>query len=179
MIEDIDAEIQELSLLVTELVELAAEAPSGELMMGDLDLGEIAERVADKYRRRTGRTIGVTVDESPVIGDAAYLERAVSNLIDNATKWSPEDSPVEITVHEGRVTVRDRGPGINPEDRPYVFDRFYRASNARSRPGSGLGLSIVAKAAADHGGSVFVGESIDGAEVGFDIPLAGASDSLS
>lgn len=175
MIEDINAEIRELSLLVTELVDLAAEPPADDVVMDDLDLGDLVERVADKFRRRTGRTIDVSVDSSVVAGDATQLERAVSNLVDNASKWGPNDSPITVSVVQGRVTVNDRGPGIDPEDRPYVFDRFYRATSARSQPGSGLGLSIVAKTAVDHGGSAFVGESSDGAEVGFEIPMVAES----
>jgi two-component system sensor histidine kinase MprB len=175
MIEDIDAEIQELSLLVGELVELAAEPPSDDLVMETLDLGDVVERMAEKYRRRTGRSIGVFSDDSTVLGDTAQLERAVGNLVDNATKWSPEGSPIEIAVEQGRVTVSDQGPGIDDEDIPYVFDRFYRAAGARSRPGSGLGLSIVAKTAKDHGGSVFVADSATGAAVGFELPLAAAA----
>lgn len=171
MIADIDAEIQELTQLVTELVDLAAEPPPDELVMDDLDLGRLVERVAEKYRRRTGRAIQVQADESKVRGDTTQLERAVSNLVDNATKWSPGDSSINISVERGRVTVRDQGPGIGVEDRPFVFDRFYRATSSRSQPGSGLGLSIVAKTAADHGGSVFVGDSAAGAAVGFEVPL--------
>jgi two-component system sensor histidine kinase MprB len=171
MIADIDAEIQELTQLVTELVDLAAEPPPDELVMDDLDLGGLVERVAEKYRRRTGRAIQVQADESKVRGDTTQLERAVSNLVDNATKWSPGDSSINISVERGRVTVRDQGPGIGVEDRPFVFDRFYRATSSRSQPGSGLGLSIVAKTAADHGGSVFVGDSAAGAAVGFEVPL--------
>lgn len=171
MITDIDAEIQELTQLVAELVDLAAEPPPDELVMDDLDLGSLVERVVEKYRRRTGQAIAVHADESIVRGATAQLERAVSNLVDNATKLSPADSSIEVSVEQGRVTVRDQGPGIAVEDRPFVFDRFYRAAGARSHPGSGLGLSIVAKTVTDHGGSVFVGDPAAGAEVGFEIPL--------
>lgn len=172
MIGDIDAEIHELALLVEELVELAAEPHSEDLDLETLDLGDVVERVVDKYRRRTGRSIEVTYDQSVVIGDAAQLERAVSNLVDNAAKWGAEGTPIGVTVEDGRLTVRDHGPGIAAEDIPYVFDRFYRATSARSRPGSGLGLSIVAKTAKDHGGTVFVADSETGAAVGFQLPLA-------
>lgn len=168
---DIESEILELTALVTELVELAAESPGDDEEMDRVDLGDVAERVAEKYRRRTGRVINVVADDSFVNGRSLQLERAVSNLVDNAAKWSPEDSPIDIAVAGGRVTVADRGPGIDESDRPFVFDRFYRATGARSTPGSGLGLSIVAKVAGDHGGSVFVSDSSAGAVVGLEIPL--------
>ena len=77
-----------------------------------------------------------------------------------------------VVIEDGKLTVLDRGPGIDRADRPYVFDRFYRATNARSTPGSGLGLSIVAKVAEEHGGSAFVDDVASGAAVGFEIPLA-------
>jgi two-component system sensor histidine kinase MprB len=171
MIADIDSEIQELSGLVTELVDLAAEPPSAMDVPEEVNLGDVVDRVADKFRRRTENTINVVADESVVLGRAAMLERAVSNLIDNAVKWSPPDAPIDVTVRGGTVSVVDRGPGIDEEDRPFVFNRFYRATAARSTPGSGLGLSIVTKVAEDHGGQAFVGDSVSGAIVGFQIPL--------
>ncbi len=80
----------------------------------------------------------------------------MSNLLDNAAKWSPPDRPVEVAVRGGEVTVRDHGPGIADEDLPFVFDRFYRARSARGLPGSGLGLAIVRQVAEAHGGRVLV-----------------------
>ena len=82
------------------------------------------------------------------------LARAVGNLLDNAVKWSPPEAPVEITVRDGEVTVRDHGPGIAQDDLPHVFDRFYRAPSARGLPGSGLGLAIVKHVADEHRGTV-------------------------
>lgn len=172
MIRDIDSEIQELTSLVGELVDLAAEPPTGDAVVVEFSLGDLVDRVADKYRRRTGRTINVDLDDSVVVGDEGQLDRAVGNLIENAAKWGPEGTPIDVSVVEGRVEVTDLGPGIDDVDRPLVFDRFYRATKDRSTPGSGLGLSIVSKAAEAHGGSAFVGESDQGAVVGFEIPTS-------
>lgn len=171
MIDDIEHEIQELSGLVTELVDLAAEPPTASEATEPVNLGEIVDRVAEKFRRRTGHTIEVVTDDSVVCGRSATLERAVSNLVDNALKWSPVDQPVEVKVADGAITVTDKGPGINEQDRPFIFNRFYRATAARSTPGSGLGLSIVAKVAEEHGGKVFVGDATSGAVVGFAVPV--------
>lgn len=170
MITDIDSEIQELTTLVGELVELAGEPPTGVAIASELDLGDLADRVADKYRRRTGRSINVSADSATVVGDEAQLERAISNLIDNADKWSPEGGAIDVIVAGGRVSVVDQGPGIDAEDKPFVFDRFYRATKDRSTTGSGLGLSIVAQAAESHGGAAFVEDSAVGAVVGFEVP---------
>ena len=95
-------------------------------------------------------------------GVPASLERAVGNLLDNAVKWSPNGGPVEVTVGGGQVTVRDHGPGVDPDDLPFVFDRFYRARNARGMPGSGLGLAIVRQVAEAHGGQVRAENAPDG-----------------
>ena len=88
------------------------------------------------------------------MGVRATIERAVGNLLDNAAKWSPDGGRVEVRVQEGQVTVRDHGPGIDEQDLPFVFDRFYRAPSARGMPGSGLGLAIVRQVAESHGGEV-------------------------
>jgi two-component system sensor histidine kinase MprB len=82
------------------------------------------------------------------------LARAVSNLLDNAVKYSPPGEPVEIELAGEELTVRDHGPGISAEDLAYVFDRFYRGAEARGRPGSGLGLAIVRQVVSQHGGSI-------------------------
>ena len=93
---------------------------------------------------------------------ARQLGRAIGNLLENAAKFSPADTPIEVHEVGGVVTVRDHGPGIDPADLPHVFERFYRADAARALPGSGLGLAIVAQIAADHGGSVRAENAPDG-----------------
>jgi len=93
-------------------------------------------------------------DPALVVGRVTLLERAVTNLVDNALKFSPRDTAVEVTVRGGTVEVLDRGTGIDPADLPHVFDRFYRATTARAVPGSGLGLAIVEQIAELHGGTI-------------------------
>jgi two-component system sensor histidine kinase MprB len=99
--------------------------------------------------------------ESTVRGVPVTIERAVANLLDNAAKWSRPGGSVEVGVQNGSVTVRDHGPGIDENDLPYVFDRFYRAPSARGMPGSGLGLAIVRQVAEAHAGTV-VAERAEG-----------------
>ena len=96
------------------------------------------------------------------MGQSGRLDRAVSNLLDNAGKWSPPGTTVEVRVVDHEVTVRDHGPGIDPADLPFVFDRFWRAPAARAMPGSGLGLSIVRQVAQTHGGTVSAELPADG-----------------
>jgi two-component system sensor histidine kinase MprB len=96
------------------------------------------------------------VDTDPwwVTGEAGALERAVLNLLDNAAKWSPPGGTVTTTLSGGLLSVVDQGPGISEKDMPHIFDRFYRSSESRSMPGSGLGLSIVRQIAVRHSGRV-------------------------
>jgi two-component system sensor histidine kinase MprB len=115
----------------------------------------------------------VQASPSPVIGRRAQLDRAVTNLLGNAHKFSPPDAPISVAVEDGAVLVRDGGPGIAPEDRERVFDRFFRGETARAAAGSGLGLAIVEQIAQRHGGTVQVGDAPEGgAEVGFRLPIA-------
>jgi two-component system sensor histidine kinase MprB len=96
-----------------------------------------------------------------VRGSRTRLARAVANLLDNAAKYAPAGSVVEVTVRGGELSVRDHGPGIAPEDLPHVFDRFYRAPSARGTPGSGLGLAIVRQVAEAHQGTA-IAEAAEG-----------------
>jgi two-component system sensor histidine kinase MprB len=114
----------------------------------------VSDAVERARRLHPGREIRLEVADTLVQGSPARLDRAVSNLLDNAEKWSPPGEPIEVAVEQGEVVVRDHGPGFSGEDLPRVFDRFYRARSARGLPGSGLGLAIVRQVAEAHGGSV-------------------------
>ena len=120
--------------------------------------------------QQSGMTFDVDLESWMVFGEPQLLERAVTNLLDNAAKWSPPDGTVHVRLAEGTLTVADEGPGIDPADLPHIFDRFYRSSEARTLPGSGLGLSIVKRAAERHGGTVDV-ESTPGEGTTFTLTL--------
>jgi two-component system sensor histidine kinase MprB len=161
LLADLDSELRELSSLTEELVGLAAD-PSVDEPESGLDLAELARRCVDRARRRSGREILLEGFPSPMIGRARQLQRLIDNLVDNALKFSPPGTPVEVSVAPGRLEVRDHGPGIAEEDLPHLFERFYRSTAARSAPGSGLGLSIVAEIAARHGARVEAANAPDG-----------------
>jgi two-component system sensor histidine kinase MprB len=171
-------ESKELADLVNELVDLATDQRS-EAPLTAVALDEVVDRAVRISRERTKRPI--TLDAHPVTvdGDAGLLERAVRNLLDNADKFSPPGSPVDVRLApvdgRARLEVADHGPGIPAEDRERVFDRFYRSAASRTLPGSGLGLAIVAQVVADHGGSVRAEESEGGgALITLDLPLSTA-----
>lgn len=151
--EDIISELDELTALVGDVLELArGAAPAG--AAEDVRLDELVESAVTRARRRTAVTFASDLEPTVVKGAADRIGRAVSNLVENACKWSPEDGCVELTLHEGVLSVRDHGPGFDEDDLPFVFDRFYRAEQARALPGSGLGLAIVRQAAESCGGFV-------------------------
>lgn len=171
LIDDLDSETRELSQLVAELIELSTGGPVDE-QPRPVVVRELAERVAARARRRAGLPVLVsTSDTEPVVARPSALDRALSNLVDNAAKFAAGSAePIEIVVDANRFTVLDRGPGIADQDAERIFDRFYRAESARGMPGSGLGLAIVREIAAAHGGTVFAeNRSGGGAEIGFTI----------
>ena len=150
--EDLLSQLRELTGLVGDLVELARERPP-ESELDEIDLTALVADCVERARSRGGDVaFECTLEPSEVRGDRARIERAVTNLLDNARKWSPGGGTVHVTVADGEVVVRDDGPGIDAADRPYVFDRFYRSAEARRLPGSGLGLAIVRQVAEMHGG---------------------------
>lgn len=169
MLDDVLFELDQLTELVAEMVELATDQRAqGEPV--ETDLSEIVEAVLDRHRRRSAAQFVTTLEPGLVTMNVPLVERAVSNLISNAVKWSPPDEPIEVTVADGVVRVRDHGPGIDPAVRELVFERFYRAPEARSQPGSGLGLSIVDYVARTHDGSAAVVDT-DGAGAAVELRL--------
>jgi two-component system, OmpR family, sensor histidine kinase MprB len=158
---DIVSELDELTRLVGDVVELARGAePKGELH--DVSLDEIVRGAVQRAQKRSDATFQVNLEPTLVRGEAERIDRAVSNLLDNARKWSPPEEPIEVDLHEGLLSVRDHGPGFEQADLPHVFERFYRADRARKLPGSGLGLAIVRQAAEAHGGHVGADNAPDG-----------------
>lgn len=161
LLRDVTEQLTEMTALIAELVELARgdQVPvEPEDVRLDLATADAIERTR---RNRPGISFKPDLQESMVRGVPATIERAISNLLDNAAKWSPPDGEIEVSVRDGELTVRDHGPGIDPDDLPFVFDRFYRAPAARGMPGSGLGLAIVRQVAEAHGGTV-TAEPADG-----------------
>jgi two-component system, OmpR family, sensor histidine kinase MprB len=161
LLADVVEQLAEMSELVAELVALdrAQEDPDAR---EDVRLDLLAaEAVEGARRNRPGVTFTTALESSVVTGMPGSLERAIDNLLDNAAKWSPDGGEVEVSVRAGEVAVRDHGPGIDEQDLPYVFDRFYRAPSARGLAGSGLGLAIVRQVAESHGGEV-TAERADG-----------------
>ena len=151
---DLVAQIERLSTLVADLIDLARDEEAT-LPIEDVRLDEVVQDALAGVRGRFPAVL-FTVSSRPtsIPGVRSRISRAVTNLLDNAGKWSPAGGIVEVSVADGEVSVRDHGPGIAPEDAPHVFDRFWRAPAARGMPGSGLGLSIVKDVAEKHGGSV-------------------------
>lgn len=165
---DVRAQLTELSALVGDLVELARE-DTPQAVHEPVELVDVVERALSRAQRRAPRIhFDVRVRPWVLLGDATALERAALNLLDNAAKWSEDEGTVRVDLRPEEGTgfaaleVADSGEGIAAADRPYVFERFYRASDSRPLPGSGLGLSIVKQVAERHGGHVWVGESPEG-----------------
>ncbi|MET8098889.1 ATP-binding protein [Streptomyces sp. NPDC005236] len=155
-----------LASVTAQMTELAA-------LIGDLqtlsrsDAGHPADRVevvalqdaveaALRRARLRGPELTITADLEPwfVRAEPSALERAIVNILDNAVKFSPAGGTIDVRLKNGELTVRDHGPGIPGDELPHVFDRFWRSPDARALPGSGLGLSIVARTVQQCGGEV-------------------------
>ncbi|HLY94253.1 MAG TPA: HAMP domain-containing sensor histidine kinase [Gaiellaceae bacterium] len=162
LFDDLQREAHEMRDLIGGLLELArGDDPSLERQAVQLD--ELVSSVVERARARYPHiTFDTQLEATTIDGIPDRIERAVWNLLENAGKWSDGGGTVEVTLSRGEVSVRDHGPGIEPDERERIFDRFYRATSARSQPGSGLGLAIVREVAEAHGGSVSAEEAPGG-----------------
>jgi two-component system sensor histidine kinase MprB len=172
------AELDELTQVVANVVELArGSGPSAHRERVELD--SLVYDAVDRSQRRAPQ-IEFNVDVEPTLVDGVpdRIGRAITNVIDNARKWSPADGAIDVRLRAGVLSVRDHGPGFDERDLPHVFDRFYRAAHARRLPGSGLGLAIVRQTALAHGGNATALNAPDGGavvQVSFGPPLKRAA----
>ncbi len=173
ILSDVKAQLVEFTTLIGDLVQLARDdaAASPE----PLDFRDVVTSAVERVRRRGhGLRFDVELDSLYVLGNSDLLERAITNLLDNAVKWSPPGGTIRVQLEGDRLRVADQGPGIGEADLPHVFDRFYRGDTARNTPGTGLGLSIVAQTVAQHGGWIRAGRSAQGGAE-FTVQLPGSS----
>ncbi len=175
------ADLDDIIRTFNALIEIAqAEAGSFRGEWGPVDLSVLATELGELYgdlAEEQGRTLELIVGQGiSVTGNRHLLAQAMGNLLDNAFKFTPPGTPIYLEVSdEGarvRVALSDRGPGIPAEERGNVLNRFVRLDTARSTPGSGLGLSLVAAIARLHGASLALGDAEPGLIVRLDLPGA-------
>jgi two-component system sensor histidine kinase MprB len=166
---DVIAQIEELSTLVGDLVDLTRDE-AGDVVHEPVDMADLIDRSLERVRRRRNDVdFDVDIVGWQVYGDAAGLSRAVLNLLDNAAKWSPSGERVRVSLRQvdpshAELLVADKGPGIPPQERRLVFERFYRSASARALPGSGLGLAIVKQVVLKHGGVLRLEDTVPGGQ---------------
>jgi two-component system, OmpR family, sensor histidine kinase MprB len=178
LVGDITDELEEMTELVADVVELARAPGQDAVERQDVALDELTRDAIERAERRA-RDMTFEEDLRPTLvhADAQRLGRAISNMLDNAGKWSPPGGRIEVSVADGRVTVRDHGPGFPKGDLDKVFDRFWRADDARGKPGSGLGLAIVQRVADEHDGTATASNAEDGgAVVSLELPELDSSE---
>ena len=159
---DLVSQIERLTTLVGDLIEVARDEETP-MPFEKLQLDDVVHEVVDDVSFRYPSVhFNVTSSPSSISGVKVRVARAITNLLDNAAKYSPPGATVDVAVANGEISVRDHGPGVAAEDAPRVFDRFWRSNDARQLPGSGLGLSIVKDVAESHGGSVTLERPLDG-----------------
>jgi two-component system sensor histidine kinase MprB len=165
LLEDLHRESQEMRALIAGLLELAR--GGAQVEKSEFQFDEIVEDAVEQARARFPQVSWQNdhLEQTVVDGYPDRMERAVWNLLENAGKWSGDGGSVEVSLAGGELRVRDHGPGFADEDRPLVFDRFYRSAAARSMPGAGLGLAIVREVAEAHGGTVVAENASDGGAV--------------
>jgi two-component system sensor histidine kinase MprB len=161
LLADLDAQAHELATLVGDVIELSRGSDHEHGSQTVLALRDPLQRAVERARLRAAATVTfeVQLDDSVILGDAAMLERAFVNVLDNAVKFGPPSQVVKVHLARGVCSVSDEGPGISEADLPHVQDRFYRAASSRQLPGSGLGLAIVAATAEQHAASICITRS--------------------
>ena len=166
LVADLTQELEEMTGLVGDVVELARAPGQDAIVRQDVALDELTRDAIERAERRArGIRFESRIEPSLIHADPQRVGRAISNMLDNAAKWSPPGGSVEVDVDHGRVTVRDHGPGFSEGDLDKVFDRFWRADETRGRPGSGLGLAIVQRVAEEHEGMARASNAPDGGAV--------------
>jgi two-component system sensor histidine kinase MprB len=159
---DVRAQLMEFSSLVSDLIGLTREdRPYVDLT--EVDLTAVLEEAVDRVSMQApGLRWDVDLDPVVLQGDADLLLRAFTNVLDNAVKYSPAGGTISVTLKDGVVRIADEGRGVTEEERPFVFDRFFRSEASRATPGTGLGLSITESVVRQHGGSVAVTDAASG-----------------
>ena len=165
LLDDLHRESQEMRSLIAGLLELAR--GGAQIEKQEFQFDEVVEDGLERARVRFPQVSWEADPLEPTVveGYRDRMERAVWNLLENAGKWSGDGGSVEVSLTGGELQVRDHGPGFAEEDRPLVFDRFYRSAAARAMPGAGLGLAIVREVAEAHGGTVVAENAGDGGAV--------------
>ena len=172
LLDDVVEQSEELSTLVSDLIEVARGDLHDEAI-DDVRLDHVMEEaLARAHRNAPSAIFQAQLDPVIIRGNPERLTRAINNLLDNAIRHNAPGQPVEVRVDTQGVRVRDHGTGIEPDDLPYIFDRFYRGANSRARQGSGLGLAIVRQVAESHGGSAAAANAPDGGAI-FTLHLTG------
>ncbi|MDQ8704829.1 HAMP domain-containing sensor histidine kinase [Streptomyces sp. LHD-70] len=176
LLASVKAQMTELAALIGDLQELSRPDESGRSGKVEVVALHTVVRTAIDRARLRGPELSIEGELAPwyVRAEAPALERAVVNVLDNAVKFSPPGGRIDVRLDRGELTVRDRGPGIPEDELPHVFDRFWRSPSARSLPGSGLGLSIVARTVQQCGGEVSLRRAEDGMGTVAVIRLPGA-----
>lgn len=175
ILRDIAAQLGEFTQLIGDLVHLSRE-DKVEAHPEPIDLRDVVNNAVTRAKRRgPGLIFDVELEPLYLVGEPDSLERAITNLLDNAVKFSPTGGRIKVRLVGDRLRISDEGPGIADEDLPHVFDRFYRSDKARNTPGSGLGLSIVAQTIKAHGGWVKAGHAATGGAE-FTVRLPGSNE---
>ncbi|MFC5956636.1 sensor histidine kinase [Streptomyces pratens] len=165
LLTSVKAQMTELAALIGDLQELSRPDTGQHEGRAQIVAWQDVVESALRRARLRGPELTITADVRPwyIRAEPSALERAVVNVLDNAVKFSPKGGTVEVRLADGVLTVRDHGPGIPADELPHVFDRFWRSPTARALPGSGLGLSIVARTVQQTGGEVALTSAEDGA----------------